>query len=191
MSPKNQRKGAGQEYYMKERCVSEMSPSFNVRDGGGGALEVLSRPRSVPDILDGKRVTGLRFEDVASKGKPSKPTKLLLKVTIERILGPVQVVMSPEASVKDLISAVLLLYVKEGRRPLLPSTDAADFELHYSQFSLESLKVEEKLIALGSRNFFLCRNTAAGIGGAPPTSSCSRAAKKQGLPWLKFMDFNF
>lgn len=57
------------------------------------------------------------------------------------------------------------------------------------------LNVEEKLMALGSRNFFLCRNTAVvavvGSGGEPPTSSCSRAAKKQGLPWLKFMDFNF
>lgn len=174
---------------MKERYVSER------RDGGGGALEVLSRPRTVPDILAGKRVTALMFEEVASKGKPLKPTKLLLKVTIERSLGPVQVVMSPEGSVKDLIVAVLLLYAREGRRPLLPSTAAADFELHYSQFSLESLNVEEKLMALGSRNFFLCRNTAAvsavGSGGAPPTSSCSRAAKKQGLPWLKFMDFNF
>ncbi|XP_073148449.1 uncharacterized protein [Henckelia pumila] len=185
MPPKNQR--------MKEK----MSPSSSnvVRAGGGGAaLEVFSRPRTVPDLPAGKRVTGITFEEVSSKGKPKKPTKLLLKVTIERSLGPVQVVMSPQGSVKDLIAAALLLYVKEGRRPLLPSTAPADFELHYSQFSLESLKVEEKLMALGSRNFFLCRTTAVaaiGSGGAPPTSSCSRAAKKQGLPWLKFMDFNF
>jgi hypothetical protein len=34
--------------------------------------------------------------------------------------------------------AAVQLYVKEGRRPILPWNDASRFDLHYSQFSLES-----------------------------------------------------
>ncbi|CAK9150516.1 unnamed protein product, partial [Ilex paraguariensis] len=56
---------------------------------------------------------------------------------------------------------------------------------------------EEKLMALGSRNFFLCPKKSAtetGGGGdaAMPSTSCSKQAEKAtkiGLPWLKFMDF--
>lgn len=65
-------------------------------------------------------------------------TKLLLNVTIERSLGPVQVVMSPENTVSDLIKAAVEIYVREKRRPLVKETDPHRFELHYSQFSLES-----------------------------------------------------
>jgi len=62
---------------------------------------------------------------------------LLLNVTIERSLGPVQVVISPEKTTGDLIKAALEIYAREKRRPLLPETDPHRFELHYSQFSLE------------------------------------------------------
>jgi hypothetical protein len=50
-------------------------------------------------------------------------TKLLLNVTIERSLGPVQVVISPEKTTGDLIKAALEIYAREKRRPLLPETD--------------------------------------------------------------------
>lgn len=66
-------------------------------------------------------------------------TKLLLNVNIERSLGPVQVVMSPDNTVNDLIKAATEIYVKEKRRPFLKETDDKfHYELHYSQFSLES-----------------------------------------------------
>lgn len=74
-----------------------------------------------------------------TSGYPStRPTKLLLNVTIERSLGPVQVVMSLENKVRDLTKTALEIYEREKRRPLLPETDPHRFELHYSQFSLES-----------------------------------------------------
>ncbi|XP_019172681.1 PREDICTED: uncharacterized protein At4g22758-like [Ipomoea nil] len=88
-----------------------------------------------------------------------KLTKLLLNVNIQNSLGPVHVVMSPENSVADLIRAAVEIYAKEKRRPLLASTDPARYELHYSQFSLESLKPEEFLKNLKSRKFFLCLNS--------------------------------
>lgn len=65
-------------------------------------------------------------------------TKLLLNVTIERSLGPIHVVISPENKVRDLTKTALEIYAREKRRPLLPETDPNCFELHYSQFSLES-----------------------------------------------------
>ncbi|KAJ7944817.1 Pentatricopeptide (PPR) repeat-containing protein-like [Quillaja saponaria] len=99
-------------------------------------------------------------------------TKLLLNVTIERSVGPVQVVMSPENSVYDLVKAVLEIYVRERRRPLFKETDPTRFGLHYSQFSLESLKPEEKLMELGSRNFFLCSKPSSSS-----SSSCLKEAK--------------
>lgn len=62
---------------------------------------------------------------------------------------------------------------------------------------------EEKLIAFGSRNFFLCPKkaaiavvTAPESGGAVTTSTAARCSKvaddgsKKGLPWLKFMEFS-
>ncbi|KAF8039550.1 hypothetical protein BT93_B1920 [Corymbia citriodora subsp. variegata] len=123
-------------------------------------------------------------------------TKLLLNVTVLGSVGAVQVVMSPESTVGDLVAAVLRQYAKEGRRPTLASDDPSRFDLHYSQFSLESLDREEKLMALGSRNFFVCPKKAladaTAAAAAAATSSCSREAQKAAktaFNWFKFMDF--
>ncbi|XP_048320072.2 uncharacterized protein At4g22758 [Ziziphus jujuba] len=118
---------------------------------------------------------------------PRRLTKLLLNVTIERSLGPVQVVMPPENTVGDLVKSAMEIYVREKRRPLLVDNNPHRFELHYSQFSLESLKVEEKLINLGSRNFFLCSKPITSV-----SSSCSEEASKANhslFPLTKLMDF--
>ncbi|EHA8589671.1 hypothetical protein COCNU_scaffold011891G000040 [Cocos nucifera] len=114
-------------------------------------LAAIERPQShqeLPRWLEVNGAVGQRL------------TKLLLNVTIERSLGPVHVVMPPENTVADLVRAAVDAYVKEGRRPLLPLADPKVFDLHYSQYSLESLNPEEKLINLGSRNFFLCSKPA-------------------------------
>lgn len=156
----------------------------------------LRRPKTLPDLLSGRSVSGLSPE-----GGP-RLTKLLLNVTVQRSLGPVQVVMSPDSTVGDLIAAVLRQYAKEGRRLVLPTTDPAGFDLHYSQFSLESLDRNEKLMTLGSRNFFLCckksepdvGESAAEASETTSSSTCSTEADKVSkisVPWLKFIDFLF
>ena len=156
----------------------------------------IRRPKTDPDLLGSAgRNLGVGFNEV--RPLPQKLTKLLLNVTIPGSVGAVQVVVSPDSSVEELIAAALKQYAKEGRRPVIQS-DATKFDLHYSQFSLESLDRDEKLMALGSRNFFLCpqRTKPAGAesssGGAVTTSSCSKEAEKPnkgGFAWLKFMDF--
>uniref|UniRef100_A0A0E0L7H3 DUF7054 domain-containing protein n=1 Tax=Oryza punctata TaxID=4537 RepID=A0A0E0L7H3_ORYPU len=95
-------------------------------------------------------------------------TRLLLNVTVEQSLWPVHVVLGADCTVADLVRAAVDAYVREGHRPPLPGRAAsggdaaARFELHFSKYSLESLRPEEKLADLGSRNFFLCaRRTPA------------------------------
>lgn len=118
-------------------------------------------------------------------------TRMLVKVTVERSLGAVPVVMSSEETVADLVRAALQIYVTEKRRPLLPKTDPHRFELHYSRFSFESLKPEEKLINLETRDFFMCLKP---VGTSTSTTSsvkcsCSEEATNFSFPWTKLMDF--
>ncbi|XP_017974079.1 PREDICTED: uncharacterized protein At4g22758 [Theobroma cacao] len=120
-------------------------------------------------------------------GSQRRLSKLLLKVNIDRSLGPVHVVMPAENTVNDLIKAAVEIYVKEKRRPLLEETNPKFFQLHYSQFSLESLEPEEKLINLGSRNFFLYLKPSSSV-----TSCGSEEAKiacQSMSPLTKFMEF--
>ncbi|KAL2547458.1 putative protein-like [Forsythia ovata] len=116
----------------------------DVVEGGGRSMEVVGKRGGFMDEHEKQR----------------QLTKLLVNVNIEKSLGPVKLVMSPENTVCDLIKASIEIYVKEKRRPLLDSTDPKCFELHYSQFSLQRLKPDEKLMNLGSRNFFLCLKSA-------------------------------
>ncbi|XP_059430308.1 uncharacterized protein At4g22758 [Corylus avellana] len=168
--------------------LTHKSSSFHGQNTIAMAAE-LRRPKTLPELLSSKNVVGT----TSPEGRP-KLTKLLLNVTIQGSLGPVQVVMTPESMVSDLIATAVRLYAKEGRRPILPTTDPSLFDLHYSQFSLESLDREENLMALGSRNFFLCpRKPAVDGGTTTPSSTCSKQAEKAsksgGFAWLKFMDF--
>ncbi|KAL2541049.1 hypothetical protein Adt_02027 [Abeliophyllum distichum] len=194
-TPKNYSKG-GREKNCRKGLLSEKAKSFHGRSGGVVAEGMLPRPWTVPDLVAGKRV-GAGLTDVVVLQERRHLTKLLLNVTIQRSIGAVQVVMPPESTVEDLIAAALRQYAKEGRRLILPSTNPSGFDLHYSQFRLESLNREEKLMALGSRNFFLCPKKAAEAtrdGGAvmtAPTSSCSKEAAnptKIGWSWLKIME---
>ncbi|KAL7115951.1 hypothetical protein ACP275_04G213000 [Erythranthe tilingii] len=195
-SPKIHRK-AGEKNKIKgmRKTLSEKSSSFHGRDDGVVAEMILRRPRTAPDLFAGRRSA----EDAVAIGAPAKLTKLLLNVTIHRCLGAVRVVVPLEATVEDLIAAALRQYAKEARLPVIPPGGASDFDLHYSQFSLESLDRDEKLKELGSRNFFLYPKKAAAevvaatARGGASTSRCSeevidRGTIKKGT-WVKFMDF--
>ncbi|KAK7264437.1 hypothetical protein RJT34_32046 [Clitoria ternatea] len=107
--------------------------------------------------------------------------KVLVNVTIENRLGAVQVLVSPEETVGDLIKAALVSYEREKRRPLLNNTDPECYRLHYSSFALQSLKTEEKLMKLGSRNFFLCSK--------PPTSCPEKEKMDSAFPLMILAHF--
>lgn len=130
-SPKIHRK-TGHEKSRKGK-LSDKAYSFHVR-GGDAAAELLSRPRTVPELFPGRGSA----EDVVALVTVPKLTKLLLNVTIQRSLGAVRVVLPLEATAEDLIAAALRQYKKEARLPALDSIGSSEFDLHYSQFSLES-----------------------------------------------------
>lgn len=186
-SPKNQRREE------KGRSGAKRAASFHGKGSGSGS-EMLVRPRTVPDLGLGRGVEPGEGEVRV------RMAKLLLKVTVERSPGAVLVVMDPESTVGDLIVAVLKQYKKEGRRPMLQLAEAAGFDLHYSLFSLESLDRNEKLVTLGSRNFFLYPRKSTSItknnhnndsdDDSMAMLSCAKQAGKANkivLPWLKFL----
>lgn len=198
-SPKSQRRMQEEHKNRRGRLLSERSSSFHgqMLAATATATPQLRRPKTVPDMVLYRNAVGVTTPPTASPEVRPKLTKLLLNVTIQGSVGAVQVVMSPESTVGDLVAAAVRQYEKEGRRPIFPSVDPSRFDLHYSQFSLESLDREEKLMELGSRNFFLCPKKSAADGGSSgggittSSGSCSKQvekASKTGFSWLKFMD---
>lgn len=110
----------------------------------------LRRPQTVPDLPSLRSVAG-STPDCPRR----KPPKVLLKVAVQRSLSPVQLLMTPESTVGDLIVAALRQYVKESRRPILPANTASEFDLHYSQFSLESRSQQSHAIFQNNLMFHL------------------------------------
>jgi hypothetical protein len=124
----------------------QRSASFH---GSGAAeqrhqLQHKQRPKTLPDLLAGARAASFRSVSPPPRGGGEAtgrrtPSKVLVSVAVQRSMWPLHVMASAEWTVADLVAAAVALYVKEGRRPLLPSADPAAFGLHYSQFSLESM----------------------------------------------------
>ncbi|KAG6479920.1 uncharacterized protein At4g22758-like [Zingiber officinale] len=175
----------------RERAPPERSASFHHGTAAAPEHRQMRRPKTQPELLV------LRGGATAPSYSPRRvPAKVLVNVTVQRSLGPVQVVASTDWTVGELAAAALGRYVREGRRAPLPAAgDPSAFELHYSQFSLECLDPEEKLIDLGSRNFFLClkpdlvSGTMESNSSSATAGSCSKQAEKATkISWLSFID---
>ncbi|CAI0398177.1 unnamed protein product [Linum tenue] len=126
----------------RKNRVTERAVSFH---GGKIAEQIapppqaearMQRPKTLPNLLAGRNMNSSSVEI-----RPLKLTKLLLNVTVQGSVGAVQMLVSPESTVGELIAAVIRQYNKEGRRPVI-ATDPSRFGLHYSQFSLESVEVK-------------------------------------------------
>lgn len=131
---------------------------------GGGEPEVVEPHR---------RLLQQRMEPLSSFRPPAdsdvdrddrRLTRLLVNVTVDRSLWPVHLVLGADATVADLVRAAVAAYAREGRRPPLAGAAADGFELHLDKYSLQSLRLEDKVLDLGSRNFFLCARRPAGLG---------------------------
>ncbi|WVZ02029.1 hypothetical protein V8G54_022835 [Vigna mungo] len=141
---KNHRNGQAEPH--RRGKLTNKSSSFHSHSSSTAGMPGTSirRPMTVPELLlDRNRSSPAAAAEVVRR----QPPKLLLKVTIMGSLGPVQVVMTTDSAVGDLVAAAVNQYVKEGRRPILPSNDPSQFDLHYSQFTLESnLPLPKKMI---------------------------------------------
>ncbi|CAA6656241.1 unnamed protein product [Spirodela intermedia] len=118
----------------------------------------IHRSSSEPALRTGRCASD---EDVGAGGPgPSNPPlqhlckhqlhgqrKVLVTVTVEGSPGPVRVLVGLQES-----------YCREGRSPKLDPAAVASFQLHHTQFCLESLNKEDTLGQVGSRNFYLRRS---------------------------------
>ncbi|XP_074564939.1 uncharacterized protein At4g22758-like [Curcuma longa] len=180
----------------QEGTAARVRRAASFHHGSAAAPEhrQMRRPKTQPELLVLRG--GASAASPSSSSPRRVPAKVLVNVAVQRSLGPVQVVASTDWTVGELAAAALGRYVREGRRPQLPAAgDPSAFELHYSQFSLECLDPEEKLINLGSRNFFLCLklDLVSGTMGSNSSSatagSCSKQAEKATkISWLSFID---
>ncbi|KAL1298735.1 hypothetical protein HN51_043037 [Arachis hypogaea] len=195
--PSHKSNRSGQIDTHRKNRLSNKSSSFHSHNAMTQAAAELRRPRTLPDLISYRNAAV-----VSPEVPPRQPPKILLKVTLLGSVAPVQLLMRPESTVGDLISAAVSQFVREGRRPVLPTDEPSGFNLHYSQFSLESLNREGKLIELGSRSFFLCprkvtQGGAAVEGGVTKTyASCAEEAGKVrevngggAFGWFKLMHF--
>lgn len=139
-TPKSNRRGQESEKNRKNRLKDKASSFHGRIPTEVPEARILRRPNTLPNLLGGRSLSG---------GAPStaealpKLTKLLLNVTFQGSVGAVQVLISPGSTVGDLIAAAIRQYTKEGRRPI-SSVDPCKFDLHYSQFSLESKRSSAK-----------------------------------------------
>ncbi|KAL3499477.1 hypothetical protein ACH5RR_038570 [Cinchona calisaya] len=165
-------------FFFTSKMAFLQSPLKHRNEGGTGTGNSNSQSRLVGSFASASATVW------GNNNERKQMSKLLMNVTLQNSLGPVQVVMSPENTVEELVKAVVEIYVRDKRRPLLASGDPRSFELHYSQFCLEGLKPEEKLKTLGSRNFFLLQKPRNAVN-----SSCSEQAKADSsFPLIKLMD---
>ncbi|KAJ1270849.1 hypothetical protein BS78_06G082400 [Paspalum vaginatum] len=175
------------------------SASFHGRSGAEQQPPPLQkrRPKTMPDLLAGAR-GGAAAAFRSGSGSPDAgrrtPSKVLVSVAVQRSMWPLHVMAAAEWAVADLVAAAVAAYVREARRPLLPSADPGDFGLHYSQFSLESLDPKEKIMELGSRSFFLCpKSSAAGLAASSASSDAASgvitAPSGKAPAWLNNMQF--
>ncbi|KAL2541418.1 putative protein-like [Abeliophyllum distichum] len=96
-----------------------LQPEKN-EDGEGVVAEMLPRSRTVLELLVKKPDVMSSTELGVAHGRP-KLTNLLLHVTIQRSLRAINVLMSLDAMMDDLITAALWQYAKEGQRPIIAS----------------------------------------------------------------------
>ena len=121
----------------KHRNPKVLNSNSAAEGGKGRALLEFPNPRAKSKTPGGIPDATGKLESAAWLSNGRKPTKLLMNVNLQSSLEPVQVVMPQEDSVGDLIKAVVDIYTREKRRPLLTSSDHRIYELHYSQFCLE------------------------------------------------------
>eukprot|EP01018_Ginkgo_biloba_P018264 Gb_36682 [translate_table: standard] len=130
----------------------------------------LIRPQTLSDIFDRSPITSSpwlppRTPSSSSFHKSEKSfldeDRILVSITVEGSTGPIKAIVKKGATVNDVIKLTIDKYAREGRYPVLDSnTDM--FELHVSNFSMESLNRTDRVGELSTRTFFLRQENYAG-----------------------------
>ncbi|KAL1547515.1 hypothetical protein AAHA92_15862 [Salvia divinorum] len=129
--------------------------------------EVLYRPQTCTDIF---------LPPSEALQWYNRDAKVVVNVTVEGSPGAVRTMVKLGSDVAETIKLVINKYNQEGRTPPLHEDAAAHFELHHSFFSLEKLRKSDLIGDIGSRSFYLRKqsnssnheNEAAQISNARP-----------------------
>lgn len=162
----------------------EALSSFPSSKSKKNTTTTMRRPKTHPELLnrDQWRHSVLMMNKRVDPEAIISANKLLVNVTVARSTGPLRALLSKDATVEDVIKGTLVIYAKEGRKPLL-SNDPTSFSLHYSQFCINGLNPADKVKDLGFRTFFLCWKAGTAnescrvsfqTGETAPSSSCGR-----------------
>lgn len=125
--------------------------------------DLFPRPPSIPRLSLPQTPLSSFYE--SSEKSFTEADRILVNVTVEGSTGPIRVIVRKGDTVNDLIKVTIDNYAKEGRHPVLDA-DTNMFELHVSNFSLESLNRSDPLGELGTRTFFL-RQEIRGVADQP------------------------
>ncbi|XP_024638828.1 uncharacterized protein [Medicago truncatula] len=110
-----------------------------------------SQPEKHSGNVDRRFVSTPMMPKMQTNDTVLRPSKLLLKVTIENSLGAIQMLMLSEDTVEDLIKAALVFYEKDKRRPILKNTDPR----LETRREVSGLGVKEFLSLLKATCFFM------------------------------------
>uniref|UniRef100_A0A2P2ILL9 DUF7054 domain-containing protein n=2 Tax=Rhizophora mucronata TaxID=61149 RepID=A0A2P2ILL9_RHIMU len=119
----------------------------------------LYRPHTCTDIFSASPLLAFSPRSQSFEGY-NNDAKVVVNVAVEGSPGPVKTMVKLGSSVEDTIKIVLEKYGEEGRTPKLDRVAAASYELHHSYFSLQCLDKSELIGDIGSRSFYLRRNSS-------------------------------
>ncbi|BAU00486.1 hypothetical protein VIGAN_10208700 [Vigna angularis var. angularis] len=111
-----------------------------------------------------------------------KEAKVVVNVTVEGSPGPVRTMVKLGSSVDDTIKLVVDKYREEGRSPNINPSMTSSFELHHSHFSLQSLDKSEVIADVGSRSFYLRKNSSASILSSFHSGSAPQLVSRASTP---------
>ncbi|XP_062074132.1 uncharacterized protein At4g22758 [Humulus lupulus] len=146
-----------------------------------GSESVLFRPHTCTDI-SASSPSLLGFSSPRSHELPGykKDAKVVLNVTVEGSPGPVRTMVKLGSSVEETIKNVVEKYNEEGRTPKLEKDSPSSLELHHSYFSLKSLDRSDVIGDVGSRSFYLRKNSSRNGDSVTSETSPLRASSTSG-----------
>ncbi|XP_076954123.1 uncharacterized protein At4g22758-like [Bidens hawaiensis] len=121
----------------------------------------------------------------------NKDAKVLIKVTVEGSVGPIQALVKLGSSVDETIKFVTSKYNAERRSPRLDQDDMTNFELHHSYFSLHCLDKSNMIGDIGSRSFYLRKSAKNNEATRSSTSIGSEMAAKTNEVTSPFLNIFF
>ncbi|KAF5194200.1 hypothetical protein FRX31_016214 [Thalictrum thalictroides] len=122
----------------------------------------------------------------------NKVSRILITINVLGNSGPLKLLVNEKEVVSKIIVIALRAYAREGRLPVLGSSDANDFLLYCANPVYDALCPSENIGQCRVRNFILCKNQNAQDANLEGQSRMMTNAKARCKPWLgKAISFKF